>query len=522
MPTELTDVEDFLGHSGRSRGGSILENWKDKDKGGLGFKDVWFSRRAPVAVAIWRHSFLRYDVVEDERTRQPVRVIKYATLLCPEAEDVIKMQGRRSRQSGELLAPYQVCPMHKFLEWLYQMVSQGQLHWLAEVLRFDVGDGKPRVFHASGLYGGITDDIGPDAEREMNRYGVYLKTAFKEKWMAQLNYVFRVVDNDHPAEGIQIAVEPASVGDHTKMEIRKAMHPKALGKERGNPIRNPYCIEWAHHPEEKEPNKRYSAQRLEIPLSPEIDKIITDTEPPDIDGLLAPPVWLSVRSTLEKAWQVPDFVPPWDDFFGKVPATEDDKKLAQQRLMGPQAAAAMIGRVVGTGGPPPEVGRNVPPQPPPARRPPAGPPPLPRQAQLPAMEDVPRFVCETEGCGNVLLITETFCAKCERRYEDPAEPEAPAAERPMTRAEALAAARSAGGQARAPAAAPAGAPPAPPAAPRAVPPTRPVTTAVRPQGPAGAPRRPPAQAAPEFDDFPFGANEPVQDLPPADSLPWGK
>jgi hypothetical protein len=46
--------------------------------------------------------------------------------------------------------------------------------------------------------------------------------------------------------------------------------------------------------------------------------------------------------------------------------------------------------------------------------------------------------------------------------------------------------------------------------------------AARPRGPTGAPRRPPPQAEPEFDAFPFGANEPSQDLPPADDLPWGK
>ena len=334
-PHEM-DLEDFLQHSSQSGGGSYLQNWKDPKTGGKGYLDFWLSRRCAFSVALWRHPSYRFDVVKDDHGNE-FQVVRYSSILCPEAEDVIKMQGRHSRSSGALVAPYQACPIHRMLEWLFQAVQRGELHWLQEVFRFDAGNGAPKVLHAAGLYGGIKDDLGPEKWAEANAAGIYQKTAFQEKWMAQLSYVFRVVDNDDVGAGVQFDIENSSIGDHVKAEIRKAMMPKSLGPERGHPLKNPYCLHVVSLPEQMEPAKKYSATRLEgVRLTPEIERLITEVDPPDIDQLVAPPAWGAIRATLEHVALI-DM--PWDEWFPQEAAAADDKQL-QQRGRAPDVGRA--------------------------------------------------------------------------------------------------------------------------------------------------------------------------------------
>jgi hypothetical protein len=504
MPTELVDVEDFLGHSGQSKGGNYA-NWRDPKRGGRGYIDVWLSRRCAVSVALWRHPFLRYDTTEDPQTRDPVRVLKYTTLLCPEAEATLQMQGRHSRETGQPLVPYASCPVHKMLEWLFQAVRAGELGWLQEVFRFDAGDGKPRSFCAAGLYGIKEKDVGPKEEREMNKAGFYMKTVFQQKWMAQLNYVFRVVDNDNPKAGILTAIESNSLGDHMKAKIREAMAepPLGLGKELGNPIRNPACFRWQNHPTETDPSKKYSASRFaNLRPSEEILHLITEQEPPGIDQLTQPPLWASVRANLENAACV-DL--PFDDWFPQA-GPEDDKKVLQRQAHEVQGHP--------NGAPP---SRQAPPRT--VQAPPAGASPQPppqarsRAAQGPqSMAEVPRVQCDNLDCDAMLLATEATCAKCGVSQPNPM-PQPAQPPPPRRRSEASAGPRSAQS---APVGNPGFQPP-----PRQAPPPQPP-----PQ------RRPPAQQSTQgFDDFPkggddsfdFGANAAdAGELEPLDELPWGR
>jgi hypothetical protein len=547
MPTDLDDVEAFLGHSSQSHGGSFLKNWKDPAKGGLGHIDVWLHRNSPLATAVWRHSSYRFDVVEDKETKEPRRVVKWATLVCPESEEVVKMQGRHSKQTRELLAPYECCPMHLMLEWLFQMVDSGQMPWLEEVFRFDAGDGKPVVLHAAGLYGGIKDDLGPEKWAEAERAGIYKKTAFKESWKATLNYVFRVADNANLKEGVQIAIEPGSLGDHTKLRIREAMEPEPIGwgKEMGNPKRNPYCIRWQKNAGVTEPAKMYSAMITKIPFTEEVDQVITNTDGPDISSVVSPPAWGAVRSTLERVALV-DM--PWDDFFKHVEQgedlTKDDKKLQQrarvpevgggqsavgagggQRYVGPEANRTAARERTGVG-----VGPEL--------RALQGPAEAPQQAFPPASEQQ-RFACENDACDNVLLESETFCVKCGTPSGAPPPPPPPA--RPAKRSEA-----AQGGQAGNPGFRPpqqgvGQGSPTPQTVRRDLPssytghqmrepPEPALAQPPRPQArqPAPPPRRPEPQQAAEFDAFPFGHNAPQGqddvdvDLAEVDPLPWGR
>jgi hypothetical protein len=304
-----------------------------------------------------------------------------------------------------------------------------------------------------------------------------------------------VVDNDDVKAGVQIAVENSSVGDHTKVAIRSAMQdkPRGLGKEMGNPLRNPWCIEWQSHPESKEPGKKYAAVRLpEMPLSREVARLIDETEPPDIEGLTMPPAWASVRATLERAALV-DM--PWDDWFPELP--DDDKKLLQRAHAAPE-----VGRSNGAPQAAPRTVQGSRPDP----RLQAQPQARPAAPQAPqSMAEVGRALCENPRCSNMVLDTETSCAVCGFQFTDVPQPP-PVRRRGGPPPEAT----SPEHQQQTPQEAP-----------------RPAQASARRQvAPQPPPQRRPAPQA--FDDFPFGAN--VQEsgeledtgLLPSDPLPWGK
>jgi hypothetical protein len=382
MGTMEMSVEQFLEHEARARGGSYLKNWKDPKKGGKGFIHVWLHRKCAFSVALWRHGVPRVDIFEDPKTNDARRVVFTGNELCPEDEKVLQKQNWRDRESGERQLPPESCPICLLVEHVHQLIKRGELSITQKIFVFEPGDGKDLTIHAGGMCGLFNDKLSDGDKNLLKAAGVWLTDAWKENFQPRLNYVFRVVDHDAPGQGVQIAIEPNLLGDKMKAEIRKAMMPGVKGPDLGNPIKNPVAFRWEAHPEQSELQKRYDVVRLDgMQATPEIVKLITETEPPTIDGLTRSPTWATVRAQLERATQV-DL--PWDDFFGTEVTNEDKKEGSRART--------------------PEVGK-------------------PAASQAPEVEMV---ACDNDECewgvklcGGVarLPVTAPVCPKCGRVYE---------------------------------------------------------------------------------------------------------
>jgi len=139
--------------------------------------------------------------------------------------------------------------------------------------------------------------------------------------MAKCSYVMSVVDNSNP-EGVMVAIESSGLGDKIKTAI--ADRKTSAGAEKGNPILNPYAIRWEHHPDETDFNKRYRAIAMEsIAIRPEVYRLITEADPPDVSSLIKPGNPLLLRAVMEKHWCGPDII-DWDEVFADAVAKFED------------------------------------------------------------------------------------------------------------------------------------------------------------------------------------------------------
>src|SRR5215472_16232425 len=96
------------------------------------------------------------------------------------------------------------------------------------------------------------------------------------------SYVFRVAQYAHPAQGLQIATESHLLGGKVQTLIHDAV--QSLGKDMGNPAKNPYVIRWQSFPTAAEIGKRFHALRIDpsvLPITPEVLAAV-DGEPPSV------------------------------------------------------------------------------------------------------------------------------------------------------------------------------------------------------------------------------------------------
>ena len=219
---------------------------------------------------------------------------------------------------------------------------------------------------------------------------IYSREAFKENSQAKLEWCFAVVDNSEPDKGVQLAIEANLLGDKVKAVIAHAIKllddgtGRGVGERLGNPLVTPYAIRWEFNPaKDIEFGKMYDAIRMEkIRMTPAIEKLIRDTDPPDTSTLRERFNLKTHRALLERHALVKL---PWDQFFEAAFALEAKGKLDEPPAQEEPAAE-------------PDYVPEV-----------AAAPPAPAQDE--------EFACDTDGCEAVLKATDPKCPQCGRAYE---------------------------------------------------------------------------------------------------------
>jgi len=308
-------IDEFLDHKGAGSGGrGFLGNWKEE-----GRLDVWLHPAGRFA-ALWSHRWLR--LVKDRESE--LLILRGWRWKCMEKESILKKQKYREDDDSREFPPV-VCPDCLLIEWMRIEVNEGRLAWTDEVFRFTPEDESQEevVLHAGGMTGQIGEafkkkTITRDDKVELRRAAIRGDEVYKEEMAARLQYVFTVVKHDEPDEGCVIAIESQTIGDKTKKVIRDRQEDD--GKEKGNPLKNPYGFRWVY-----DANKEFSAKydvkpMLSLTVSDGIQAAF-DEAPPDIADIIAPGNVAEMRLSMESSWCGPKGVtPPWDEIFG--PAEE--------------------------------------------------------------------------------------------------------------------------------------------------------------------------------------------------------
>lgn len=397
-------LDEFLGHksSERGSGGKILQ-WRKRKPPAI---TTWLHTKANL-VALWRHGWPR--LVEMERDGAKQVEVWGGTFNCHEQEDVLRRQYKRTHE-GERIVPPQVCPICLLAEYLRTEVQAGRLAWTEPVFRFegDVPD-QTNVLTAAGIYNGFSGDMTRDEVADLRRAGIRRDEAWKQNAMAKCSYVFSIADNDAPGEGVQVCVETTALGDAVKRVIRDQMD--ALGETEGHPLKTPYAIKWEYHPDEVEFNRKYRA--LAMPravLTPEIQALIVDAPPPDIQPIISKGNVASLRTAMETHALI-DL--PFDRLFAAAEGSAEQVAPKQE----PRTAVGQVAQR------PPRTGRREAPEPEPApavatRRRAA--PPKPAE---PVMPNYPAgtVMLPCDSCGAKMADTDTTCWKCGAKYEVEAE-----------------------------------------------------------------------------------------------------
>lgn len=319
--TDAMTLDEFLGHKTSDVGESVYLRWNKRQPPQV---DVWLHTRAGIR-SLWQHNFPRIVDLKDEATGATHQEVWGGSFNCWEHESVLRRQYFRD-QDGRKFPP-EICPFCRMIEAIRRMVETGKLSWIAPIFKFEVGNPKyDQVVHAGGIYNAYgKQNLTAEQLAELKKHHIYRKESWKENGMSKCSYVLFVVDNDAVEKGVLVSVESAGLGDKIKTAI--AQRQKSSGRDKGNPILNPYAIRWEHHPDEADLNKRYEAYPMDsIGLSPEVHRLITETVPPDVKNLtmLGNPKLL--RGKFEAHWCGPEI--DWDWIFGpsmeKFDDSEDD------------------------------------------------------------------------------------------------------------------------------------------------------------------------------------------------------
>lgn len=317
------DLEGFMGHStGGGGGGAFLRGWRKRTPPVV---HVWLHTKA-LFRPLWQHNIPQVRVLKDRQTGEERRVVWSQNFNCHEHEAVLT--DRKRDQRGERERPFEVCPVCKLNEHVRRQVTAGKLAMTDVIFDFKASDeegAEQRIIHAGGIYNGFGDDRLSDKEKiAIRQAGIKLTEAWRENANAKCNYLFLVVDDAHPEEGVQIALETSLLGDKMKNVLRQQ---KKKHGENGpwNPLLTPYAFAWEHHPSAKAFGDKYEAYDMpSLKLSPDIKRLIVDEDPPDIDRIKAPGKVRYLREQLERyateALQV-----DWDDIFGEAEARQKDE-----------------------------------------------------------------------------------------------------------------------------------------------------------------------------------------------------
>lgn len=307
MPREEMSLDDFLTHTGSGGGGSFggfLGNWKEDGK-----IDLWVHPKGPPNW-VWYHRW--FFVGRDRETGEPrLRFVRFNSY---EHERVLKDRFKRDRH-GRLENPPEVCPFSKVLEWVWQAIAADELGVADVIFRIDVGDDVLEI-HAGGFCGWLQQrDLDPDDKKEAKKAGILIKDVWKENCHARLGYIFRVIVDERPGDGCLIALESQALGDKMKKVIEDRQDD--LGKDKGNPYKNPYAFRWKYDPRAQFAAKYDAKPITSLELTDEVREVM-EQAPPSIDSLIELSNIAELRMSMEDFWCHRRVTPPWDELFGEA------------------------------------------------------------------------------------------------------------------------------------------------------------------------------------------------------------
>lgn len=441
-------LEAYMNHSTRGGGKSNYLKWDET-------ATIWLSCRSSI-FTLWRHPWTRVEVVENKDTHEKTNEIWGDKLGCYEVENVLTEQYRRDRDTGERDVPPQTCPHCKMIDDVYmrcregnpvglgliekrrpglrdvtsadvdavdaELLKRGLMWFLSPLFEFrgNIRDWRTKavvadrkILHAGGVFNAFGNkNLSPEWKILMAKVSrekggpIFSKNAYQQNAQSKCEYLYVVVDNDHPERGLQIAIETSLLGDKMKTEIAKRM--KSLGREKGNPILHPYPFEWKNDRTEGQSfDKLYDATALEtMRPTAAIEKLIRDTPPPDTSRDTAKFNLRTHRARLEK------YAAP----AGKLLALDAYFEIALRLGLDKEPAAEAEH-------PAPEVGRH-PPLPPSAA-------PAPSPA---VVDDEAEFACDAlvngAECGAPMKASDPVCPACGFVYDVVKAPEPPPPARP--------------------------------------------------------------------------------------------
>lgn len=388
------NLDEFLGHSSRAKGGGRVLNWRGRDPSQI---DTWMHTKS-VIVALWTHGWPR--IVEIERDGEKSVEVWGGKFNCWEQEDVLKRQYKRS-DDGARQTPPQVCPICLLLEYLRGMVRAEKLSWTEPAFKFEGDDpDKSQVLTVGGLYNAFGgDDLTRQQIAELRRAGIRRDDAWKQNVMAKCSYVFSIVDNDEAEKGVQIAMETTSLGDSVKRVIRDQI--EALGATEGHPLKNPYAIRWQYREKEQRFDEKYRALAMpKLAITPEIRDAIFDAPPPDLGPIVSRGNVASLRSVMEAKTLIEL---PFDRLFSAAEALEQAPSPAEPS----PATKTSVSKAV------PAALKADAPAPAPARR--KAPPVKAEPVQPVYPAGTVTLPCDK--CGATMAETDDTCWKCGQTYE---------------------------------------------------------------------------------------------------------
>ena len=384
----MADIDNFLTHRTSDRG-AYLNKWK-KD----GRVNVWLHTEC-LPIAVWRHTGVpKVVVLEDKQTGEATRRVWIGNWVCHEDEGVLKKQYKVGAD-GAREAPPQYCGICRLVDHVRRSVLSGRIDWLEPLFRFEADDPKETVVLFAGpmyMTRKAFDQFDSEEKQRARDAGLNIKESWKQGCNAGMQYLFRVVDDQHPESGVQIAFETQLLGDKVKDVISDRRESR--GVEEGDPLRNPYCIQWQYRENEVDPKRKYHALAVDKQrLSPAIEALIYGPAP-DVSRDVRPYNMVEMRAFLEQHALVKL---PWDDIFGRAkvrPAPASSAELANEVGPEPSSRAPVPLR-------PPIAGPRTPKQP-------------PKRAPYPQDDDERAVECE--ACGKAMWDDEMRCPRCGAEY----------------------------------------------------------------------------------------------------------
>jgi hypothetical protein len=335
----------------------------------------------------WSHQFPRKVSYKDKDTGEQVTNYWGRAHVCSEDEDYLFQQYRWA--NGEPKVRPKRCPLCKLTVWLRQQVEAENIGWLDPVFQFE---GLTLV--AAGLFGYLNKKLTPEEIAEMRANKLTQKESWKQSAVAKAQWLFTVVDNEKPEDGLQVLTESNLLGEKMQEVLRDTQ--ESLGVEGGDYCAHPYAIEWVNDPTQKSFSDRYKARRIErVKLSPEVEELIRGDVPKErIAKALEKPDYGALRDFMEE-YCVLEGV-PFDDIFSGADA---EPEYAQPPKDAPAAKAKQAPKVETKAAPVPKAA-------PAKRTKKEEPPPPPESGTLPC-----------DKCGAPMRDTDTECAKCGTKYE---------------------------------------------------------------------------------------------------------